>query len=66
MKPHGDAAVRMVNRGGRPRVDQPQSTVSTRLPPAYHDRLIQIANQRDMKVAALVRELLIFRLRPLP
>lgn len=54
---------RPVNRGGRPRVDEPRATVSTWLPASYHDRLIELANQQDVKVSALVRQLLILRLK---
>jgi hypothetical protein len=49
---------------GRPRVVEPHSSVSTWLPSRYHDRLIQLANQKDVKVSALVRDLLILRLKP--
>lgn len=53
-----------VPRGrGRPRVAEPRSTVSTWLPASYHDRLIRMANQQDVKVSALVRQLLVLRLR---
>jgi hypothetical protein len=51
-------------RPGRPRLEQPQSTVSTRLPPEYHDRLIKLANDQDASVSKTVRQLLILRLRP--
>lgn len=49
-------------RRGRPRVDQPWSMVSTRLPVGYHDRLIELSNQREMSVSAFVRQILILRL----
>ena len=55
--------VEVQNSRGRPRVEEPHSSVSTWLPTSYHDRLIQMANQRDVKVSALVRQLLIFRLK---
>lgn len=48
---------------GRRPVDEPRSTVSTWLPASYHDRLIRMANQQDVKVSALVRQLLVLRLR---
>lgn len=49
---------------GRPRVEKDcLSSVSVRLPQAYHDRLIQLARLRDESVSATVRSLLILRLR---
>lgn len=48
---------------GRPRVDEPLSPVSTRVPASYHDRLVKLANQRDQSVSETVRQLLIIRLR---
>jgi len=47
---------------GRPRVEERLEFVGTSLPKAYVQRLEQIAEQRDMKVSALVRQLLIMRL----
>ena len=47
---------------GRPRVEEPHSSVSTWLPCRYHDRLIEMANQKEVKVSALVRDLLILRI----
>jgi predicted HicB family RNase H-like nuclease len=51
------------SRGGRPRLAEPRSTVSARLPVAVHDRLIQIARAQDQSVSATVRQLLILRLK---
>lgn len=48
---------------GRPTVDAPLSYVGTRLPVPYHDRLIQLAKHQDKSVSALVRQLLILKLR---
>lgn len=49
---------------GRPRLDdEPLSQVGTRLPSSYHDRLIQLAKYHDKSVSALVRQLLILKLR---
>jgi hypothetical protein len=48
---------------GRPRVSEPRSWVSTRLPVSYHDRLIQMANEKDVSVSMLVRSLLMLQLR---
>lgn len=55
-------------RRGRPRTVcvQPAggSTVSVYLPAAYHDRLAQLASLReDKSISAVVRSLLILRLR---
>jgi len=50
---------------GRPRVEEPHSSVSTWVPASYHDRLVQLAkHQTDGNVSALVRQLLILRLKP--
>ena len=40
---------------GRPRVEDPKSTVATRLPTRHHDRLVSIARRNDVSVAAVVR-----------
>ncbi len=48
---------------GRPRAKEQGSTVSTWLRPGDHDRLIQLANQQEVTISALVRSLLILRLR---
>lgn len=47
---------------GRPRLDEPGSTVSTWLRPAEHDRLIRLAQKHEQTVSQLVRSLLILRL----
>jgi predicted HicB family RNase H-like nuclease len=51
------------NKGGRPRVAEPLSTVSTRLPPAYHDRLVQMAGKHDVSISRLVRTLLTLQIK---
>lgn len=48
---------------GRPRVDEPRSTVSTWLPAHAHDRLIELAKRNEQSISATVRQLLILRLR---
>jgi hypothetical protein len=48
---------------GRPRVEEPRSWVSTKLPISYHDRLIQIAAEKDVSVSMLVRSMLMLQLR---
>jgi hypothetical protein len=52
----------VVRPRGRPRVEEPMSSVSTRLPSDAYDRLIRAANQQDKSVSSLVRQLLILRL----
>ncbi len=48
---------------GRPRVDEPLTSISVRVPLGAHDRLIHLANERNASLSHLVRELLILRLR---
>lgn len=49
---------------GRPRADEPLSTsVSAWVRPNEYDRLVKMANQREQSVSALVRSLLIMKLR---
>jgi hypothetical protein len=48
---------------GRPRVEEPGTSVSTWLRPGEHDKLIQLANKHDTTISALVRQLLILKLR---
>jgi hypothetical protein len=43
---------------GRPPVEDPGSPVMTWIPSSEHDRLIRIAQARDVSVSSLVRELL--------
>lgn len=43
---------------GRPRSDEPKTTVSTWLPTKEHDRLIRLANERDQSVSQTVRQIL--------
>lgn len=43
---------------GRPRVPEPGSTVQTWMPTAYHERLVTLARERNVKVSTLIRELL--------
>lgn len=53
-------------RPGRPRVEDPQERLSTRLPTPVYDRLVKHANQQDKKLAALVRDVLRSYARQLP
>jgi hypothetical protein len=50
-------------RRGRPRVEQPRSSVSTWIPANYHDLLIKIAAERETSVSALVRSLVLAQLQ---
>jgi hypothetical protein len=43
---------------GRPKADEPGTTVSTWLPPQEHDRLIRLANAREQSLSKTIRELL--------
>lgn len=47
---------------GRPRVEARLERVSTRLPVAQFDRLVQLANQKDTSVSNLLRQIVVFRL----
>lgn len=49
-------------RGGRPRAEEPGSRVSVWLPASTHDRLIKLANQKDVSVSSLVRTLLTLKI----
>lgn len=51
-----------VNRGGRPRTLEQKSSVSTWIPARIHDRLIAVANKREMSVSAYVSQVLILML----
>ncbi len=58
--PHHKA---MPARGpGRPRQEIPLTSLTTWIPPVLHDRLMQIAQQRDQSVSSLVRQVLILKL----
>jgi WhiB family redox-sensing transcriptional regulator len=48
---------------GRPRVDEPGSTITVYVKASDHDRLIRLAEQHEQSVSALVRTLLSLRLR---
>jgi len=48
---------------GRPRNAEPSSSVSTWLTAGAHDKLIQLANEQDVSISALVRSLLMLRIR---
>lgn len=48
---------------GRPRAEEPGSSVTTWLRQSEHDRLIKMANKHETTISALVRSLLILKLR---
>ena len=48
---------------GRPRNAEPSSSVSTWLTAGAHDKLIQLAQEQEVSISALVRSLLMLRLR---
>lgn len=56
------AIVKDPPKRGRPRVDEPRSSVSVWLPAHAHDRLIQLAKKHEQSISATVRELLRLRL----
>ena len=51
------------SRRGRPRVEAPMTSISIRVPISEHDRYLQIANRADKKLSALIRDVLVLRLR---
>ncbi len=48
---------------GRPRVKDPGHSVSTWLQPIDHDQLARLASEHEVSISALVRSLIILRLR---
>lgn len=53
----------VVTRRGRPRAEEPSASVSVWLPARHHDMLIRLANKQDTSVSAVVRQLLVLKLR---
>lgn len=43
-------------RGGRPKVEEPHTRVSTWVEVKHYDQLVRLANQRDQSVSALMRD----------
>ncbi len=62
MKQAGAAPVTPRNLGGRPRVAEPLSPVTIRLPARTHDRLIEMARREDLSVSALARRIVVVQL----
>jgi hypothetical protein len=48
---------------GRPRVQEPRSSVSTWIPSQAHDRLASIARSNDVSVSAVVRRVVFLFLK---
>jgi hypothetical protein len=48
---------------GRPKADEPKTSVSTWIPTHEYDRLLEIANNREKSVSDTVRQILRQRLR---
>lgn len=44
--------------GGRPRVEEPRTSVSAWLPARKHDRLIQLANRHEQSLSATLNQLI--------
>jgi cytidylate kinase len=51
------------NRRGRPRADEPRTSVSTWLTTDQADRLIRIARRQDVSVSEVVRRIVTTKLR---
>lgn len=47
---------------GRPKADEPSTSVSTWIPAREHDRLIRLAQRKEQSVSETVRQLLRQRL----
>lgn len=50
-------------RRGRPRVQEPRTTVCTWMEARHYDQIVRMANQQEKSVSALVRDLLVLRLK---
>lgn len=50
-------------RRGRPRIMASPTTVSTAVEATHYDKLVRMAKHQDKSVAALVRDLLVLRLK---
>ena len=45
-------------RRGRPKADQPRTTLSTWIETKEYDQLVKLANRREQSLSSLVRDLL--------
>lgn len=59
----GDALVSSQRGRGRPRVDEPLTSVSIRLPVAAHERLCRLATKHGLNVSDAARRILLPRLK---
>jgi hypothetical protein len=57
-----DPPTRDPRKGGRPKVDEPGTRLSTYVRNSDYDRLVRLALKHDRTVAALVRDLLKLKL----
>jgi hypothetical protein len=48
---------------GRPKSDEPSTAILTWMPASHHDRLIEMAKQREISVSGLVRQILVIQLQ---
>ena len=62
MKPLPVARI-VVLRRGRPRVEEPRTSVSTWVPATCHDQLIKQANRNERSVSAELRQLILRQLK---
>ncbi len=63
MTPDGKQAETRKNLGGRPRVAEPRTAVSTWLPVGTAERLYTAARAEDISVSELVRRIVVLRLK---
>ena len=49
---------------GRPRVEQKGTSVSAWIRPNEYDKLVKMANARDVSLSSLVRGLLVLKISP--
>lgn len=54
---------RVIRKGGRPRVSEPRSAVSTWIPSRYHDRLSRIALRHGVSVSRVVKQAIVVFLK---
>lgn len=47
---------------GRPRVDDPLTSITVRVPMSVHDEICRLAIKRDEHVSSIVRNLIVLRL----
>lgn len=56
----------VVSRGpGRPPAEEPKAPLTTWLPQHQYDQLTRIAHKHDIKLSALVRDMIVLQLRRL-